>query len=113
MIDGRKIEQLAVYYANKRGVTNNTFNYFCMEEKLGYTKWTTYKNKSNAKWTGLLELIRIFPNLNLNWLFKDIGPMMLDEMEKNDFNTTWDQINRKLEDLKAFHDKAKADDETV
>lgn len=81
-VDGNKIKQLAEYYSNIKGYPDkSSLAKFCEDFDLNYNQWNAYTR--NAQVIGIKiihQLMEIFPNLNLNWVFKDEGAMFSDEL---------------------------------
>lgn len=78
-VPGEKISQLIAYYGKSKNYSAAKYlKKFTEDHNLNYTQWSAYckPNGENAGIKVLAVLIKIFPQLNLNWVFKDDYNMM-------------------------------------
>lgn len=78
-IDGEKIKQLIEIYGETKGYAKKShLSLFCDDHDLNYKQWTAYcRNTQKLGLKIIYDLITIFPDLNLNWLFKDQGEILI------------------------------------
>lgn len=79
-VDGEKIKQLVKYYGQLHGYPEKSYlAKFCEDNSLNYNQWNAYtRNKQEIGIKIIHFLIDIFPDLNLNWFFKNEGEMNSD-----------------------------------
>jgi len=59
--------------------------FFCRDNDLNYNQWNNYlRGKQSIGMKVISDLMMIFPDLNMNWLFKDEGnvltkPVIIDD----------------------------------
>lgn len=86
-IDNEKLKRLVAHYGETRNYPVKSYlPMFCEDNGLNYIQWNTYlRGAQKIGMKIVYDLLNIFPNLNLNWLFKDEENMFLiNEYENND-----------------------------
>lgn len=80
-VDGDKIKSLiSVYGKNMDYPEKSHTALFCKDFGLNYNQWNAYTRGAQVVGTKITQkLMEIFPNLNLNWFFKDAGEMFIGE----------------------------------
>jgi len=117
-IDGDKIKALIEEYGRRKGYLEKSYiPKFCEDFDLNYIQWFSYtKGKQNPGIKIIYNLMNIFPNLNLNWLFKDDlnmftgdeglvfrepDPIYMKEISNLDIMYKLDSIEREIKKLKS------------
>lgn len=87
-IKGENILALIAYYSKIKGYPQRSFIVnFCRDFDFNYNQWNAYvveKQKIGIK--PIFDIIKIFPHVNLNWLFKNEGEMFLDKTPTENSN---------------------------
>jgi hypothetical protein len=80
-LEGSKIKQLISHYGESKGYPEKSHvAKFCEDFNLNYTQWNAYtRDAQNIGIKIIDKLMEIFPNLNLNWLFKDAYNMWIED----------------------------------
>jgi hypothetical protein len=80
-IDGSKIKALIDIYGKGKQYDEKSYTpRFCEDFGLNYIQWSSYTRGSQKLGIKIIYiLMNIFPNLNLNWLFKDAQNMFTND----------------------------------
>lgn len=78
-IDNEKLKLLINHYGSTREYPVKSYvPMFCEDNNLNYIQWNTYLRGAQKIGIKIVyDLLNIFPDLNLNWLFKDEENMFL------------------------------------
>jgi hypothetical protein len=110
-VDGSKIKSLISVYGNSKDYPEKSHTaLFCKDFELSYNQWNAYTRGAQLIGTKVTQkLIEIFPDLNLNWFFKDMGEMFISEHDyptnsrvpnvQYSTKTDIDNLNNKLEEM--------------
>ena len=80
-IDGAKIKSLISTYGKNRGYPEKSYTaMFCKDFELNYNQWNAYTRGAQVIGPKITQkLMEVFPNLNLNWFFKEDQNMFVGE----------------------------------
>jgi hypothetical protein len=85
-VPGDKIAQLIDHYGKSKGYPAKSYlKNFTKDFELNYNQWNSYCNQNGGDNAGIKVLgvlLKIFPDLNLNWLFKDDYNMFQTEEQR-------------------------------
>lgn len=80
-IPGDRILALISHYGKVRGYAEKSYlTQFTEENELNYGQWSNYTRNAQSTGPKVLEaILKIFPEINLNWLIKGEGEMFLND----------------------------------
>jgi hypothetical protein len=78
-VDGDKIKKLIALYGKDRGYAEKSYvAMFCEDWELNYNQWNAYTRGAQKAGIKIIhQLMDVFPDLNLNWLLKDVGDVFI------------------------------------
>ena len=78
-VDGAKIKSLISTYGKSKGYSEKSYTaMFCKDFELNYNQWNAYTRGAQVVGPKITQkLMEVFPNLNLNWFFKQESNMFV------------------------------------
>lgn len=100
-IKGEKIKALIESYSKEKGYPQRAHIVkFCEDFNLNYRQYSAYVAETQPVGLKIVyDLIRIFPKLNLNWLFNNVGEMFLrhENEKENEVYTNTEEEEASIE----------------